>query len=57
MNKSYTDKLYEKTLCGDCVWIDFDNPDKNNRGYYYCKKYGKYTKIDLNTCCSSWTNR
>ncbi len=56
MNKSYNDKLHEKTLCGDCVWIDFDNPDKYNRGYYFCKKQRKYVKIDINTCCSSWVN-
>ena len=57
MNREYEPKLFKKTLCGDCIWIDFDTPDKYTNGYYFCRKRRKQVKMDLNTCCEYWKKR
>ena len=61
MNKDY-EQLHnrywgQKTLCGDCIWMDLTNPDKYIHGEYFCRKIRKSRRLDLNTSCPYWKKK
>lgn len=48
--------MADKTLCRDCMWMDFSRPSnpKNPPVFYYCKRLNKYSDPNKNTACPKW---
>lgn len=47
-------KMCSKTLCGQCKWLDYNQPTKTSPYYFFCKQTNSYKDPELNTSCKYW---
>lgn len=49
--------MAKKTLCGECIHLDYNKQTKDGDNWYYCKEHNCYRNTDRNTCCEQWVSR